>query len=104
MKKSCIISITPEPKTHLHVNVGRLGNSDASSRRHQTPTHTMVIRVFSRTGKEKGENRGKGNHSGKGYGEQDSKNPLNTMLLTIGTNSRNLKAKARGKRSPKCQR
>ena len=59
VKKACIISNTPEPlKTHLQLNVGKLGNfnalrvatedylrsgADASSRRLQPETHTLRI-------------------------------------------------------------
>ena len=95
MKKACIISNTPEPlKTHLQLNVAKLGNFNASrvaaedylrSRRIFRTTSAgdihdedpMEIDAISRKGKgkeksgkgKKGGNKGKESHSGKGYGE-----------------------------------
>ena len=95
VKKACIISNTPEPlKTHLQLNVGKLGNFNAlrvatedylrSRRIFKTTsagnTHdedSMEVDAFSRKGKgkeksgkgKKGGKKGKESHSGKGYGE-----------------------------------
>ena len=95
VKKACIISNTPEPlKTHLQLNVGKLGNFNAfrvatedylRSRRIFKTTSTgnthdedsMEVDAVSRKrkGKEKsgkgkkGGKKGKESHSGKGYGE-----------------------------------
>ena len=94
-KKACIISKTPEPlKTHLQLNVGKLGNFNAlrvatedhlrSRRIFKTTsagnTHdedSMEVDAVSRKGKgkeksgkgKKGGKKGKEIHSGKGYGE-----------------------------------
>ena len=95
VKKACIISNTPEPlKTHLQLNVGKLGNFNAlrvategylRSRRIFKATSagnahdedSMEVDAVSRKGKGK-EKSGKGKkagkkgkeiHSGKGYGE-----------------------------------
>ena len=95
VKKACIISNTPEPlKTHLQLNVAKLGNFNAlrvatedylRSRRifkttSASNTHdedSMGVDAVSRKwkGKEKsgkgkkGGKKGKESHSGKGYGE-----------------------------------
>ena len=95
VKKACIISNTPEPlKTHLQLNVGKLGNFNAlrvatedylRSRRifkatSAGNTHeedSMEVDAISRKGKgkeksgkgKKGGKKGKESHSGKGYGE-----------------------------------
>ena len=90
VKKACIISNTPEPlKTHLQLNVAKLGNFNASrvatedylrSRRSAGNTHdedSMELDAVSRKGKGKeksgkgktGGKKGKESHSGKGYGE-----------------------------------
>ena len=95
VKKACIISNTPEPlKTHLQLNVAKLGNFNASrvatedylrSRRIFKTTSAgnthdedaMEVIVISRKGKgkeksgkgKKGGKKGKETHSGKGYGE-----------------------------------
>ena len=94
-KKACIISNTPEPlKTHLQLNVAKLGNFNAlrvatedylrSRRIFKTTsagnTHdedSMEVDAVSRKGKgkeksgkgKKGGKKGKEIHSGKGYGE-----------------------------------
>ena len=95
VKKACIISNTPEPlKTHLQMNVAKLGNFNAS--RHATEDYLRSRRIFrttspgnthdedpmkvntiSRKGKIKGKSgkgkkggkKGKESHSSKGYGE-----------------------------------
>ena len=65
VKKACTTSNTPEPlKTHLQLNVGKLGNfnalrvategADASSRRLQPETHTTKIQWKSMQSPEKG--------------------------------------------------
>ena len=95
VKKACIISNTPEPlKTHLQLNVGKLGNFNAlrvatedylRSRRIFKATSagnahdedSMEVDAVSRKGKgkeksgkgKKGGKKGKEIHSGKGYGE-----------------------------------
>ena len=95
VKKACIISNTPEPlKTHLQLNVGKLGNFNAlrvatedylrSRRIFKTTTagnthdeDSMEVDAVSRKGKgkeksgkgKKGGKKGKEIHSGKGYGE-----------------------------------
>ena len=95
VKKACINSNTPEPlKTHLQLNVGKLGNFNAlrvatedylrSRRIFKTTsagnTHdegSMEVDAVSRKGKgkeksrkgKKGGKKGKESHSGKGYGE-----------------------------------
>ena len=95
MKKTCIISNTPEPlKTHLQLNFGKLENFNAfrvatedylrSRRIFKTTsagnTHDedlMEVHAVSRKGKGKeksgkgkrGGKKGKESHSGKGYGE-----------------------------------
>ena len=95
MKKACIISNTPELlKTHLQLNVAKLGNFNALRvatedylRRRRifkttsaSNTHgegSMKVDAVSRKGKgkeksgkgKKGDNKGKESHSGKGYGE-----------------------------------
>ena len=95
VKRACIISNTLEPlKTHLQLNVSRLGTFDAlrvatedylrSRRIFKTTsagnTHEddpMEVDVFSRKGKGKGKSgkdkkggkKGKESHTGKGYGE-----------------------------------
>ena len=94
-KKACIVSNTPEPlKTHLQLNVAKLGNFNAlrvateddlrSRRIFKTTsagnTHdadSMEVDAVSRKGKgkeksgkgKKGGKKGKESHSGKGYGE-----------------------------------
>ena len=91
VKKACILSNTPEPlKTHLQLNVGKLGNFNAlrvatedylrSRRIFKTTSHdedSMEVDAVSRKGKgkeksgkgKKGGKKGKESHSGKGYGE-----------------------------------
>ena len=95
VKKTCIISNTPEPlKTHFQLNVGKLGNFNAlrvatedhlrSRRIFKTTsagnTHdedSMEVDAVSRKGKGKGKEKsgkkcgknGKESHSGKSYGE-----------------------------------
>ena len=95
VKKACIISNTPEPlKTHLQLNVGKLGNFNAlrvatedylrcrsifktTSARNTHEDDPMEIDAVSRKGKgkeksgngKKGGKIGKESHSGKGYGE-----------------------------------
>ena len=95
VKEACIISNTPEPlKTHLQLNVGKLGNFNASrvategylrSRRIFKTTSagnahnedSMEVDAVSRKGKgkeksgkgKKGGKKGKESHAGKGYGE-----------------------------------
>ena len=95
VKKACTISNTPEPlKTHLQLNVAKLGNFSAlrvatedylrSRRIFKTTsagnTHdedSMEVGAVSRKGKgkeksgkgKKGGKKGKESHSGKGYGE-----------------------------------
>ena len=86
VKKACIISNTPEPlKTHLQLNVAKLGNLNLRSRRIFKTTsagnthdeHSMEVDAVSRKGKSKGKSskgekdgkKGKEGHSGKGYGE-----------------------------------
>ena len=96
VKKACIFSNTPEPlKTHLQLNVGKLGNFNASrvatqdylrSRRIFNTTSagnthdedSMEVDVISRKGKskeesgkgKKGGKKGKESHSGKGHGKR----------------------------------
>ena len=95
VKKACIISNTPEPlKTHLQLNVAKLGNFNAlrvatedylRSRRISKTTSagnthdedSMEVDAVSRKGKgkeksgkgKKGGKKGKESHSGKSYGE-----------------------------------
>ena len=93
VKKACIISNTPEPlKTHLQLNVGKLGNFNAlrvatedylrrrifkTTSAGNTHEDSMEVDAVSRKGKgkeksgkgKKGGKKGKESHSGKGYGE-----------------------------------
>ena len=95
VKKACIISKTPEPlKTHLQLNVAKLGNLNAlrvatedylrskhifktTSAGNTHDEDSMEVDAVSRKGKgkeksskgKKGGKKGKESHSGKGYGE-----------------------------------
>ena len=101
VKKACIMSNTPEPlKTHLQLNVNKLGTFDAlrvstedylRSRRIFKTTSAgnahdddpMEVDVLSRKGKGKGKSgkgkkggkKGKESHTGKGYGESKVEHP-----------------------------
>ena len=134
VKKAFIISNTPEPlKTHLQLNVAKLGNFNAlrvatedylrSRRIFKTTsagnTHdedSMEVDAVSRKekGKEisgkgkKGGKKGKDSHSGKGYGQQNTRDSkvnveivesMDTKLLIVSTSRRtNLKVKARARK------
>ena len=91
VKKACIISNTPEPlKTHLQLNVGKLGNFNAlrvatddylrsrrifktTSARNTHVEDSMEVDAVSWKGKDKEKSgkgkKGKESHSSKGYGE-----------------------------------
>ena len=78
VEKACIISNTPEPlKTHLQLNVAKLGNFNALRVGNTHDEDLMEVDAVSRKGKgkeksgkgKKGGKKGNESHSGKGHGE-----------------------------------
>ena len=131
MKKACIISNTPEPlKTHLQLNVAKLGNFNAlrvatkdylrSRRIFETTSagntddeDSMEVDAVSRKGKAKknlARARGVARKEKKAQNTRDSKVNVETVEsmelkhLIVGTSRRTnlkVKARARGSRNPK---
>ena len=90
--------------TEDYLRSRRIFNTTSSVNTHDDDPFPLP--VLARTGKGKGKFcKGKENHTGESYGEPNSENPCtskvnveivsstNTKLLTVGTNSRRLKAK-----------